>query len=322
MPTAAAAKLVTVFGLLGKVEASYAASTSLASATDGILLAAEAVGAISWVHKGEHAPAAWAGGVYLSAAPSGRAVKLPVKIEARGAGATYTTAVVPPDLHTLLRCSGHAATLAAAAYTYTPVSTGFDSGSFAAYARGELFSINGAYADMSFAIDAGGFCVFDFTIDGLMSDPTDVTLPTITYNTTQPAKAESLAVAIGAWSAPTVKKLTFKKGFVVGPRLDMNQAGHAGFACGRRKPELVITVEEPAIATFDPYAAWKAGTTEAISFTIGSAANNKMTFNAAQGQITDVKASAEGPVGTLDLTISCNMTLGGANDDYKITFAA
>jgi hypothetical protein len=325
--TAAAAKLVTVWGLLGKLESAYGGGATMTTTTDGIMLSEEAIASLTHIHSGEHAPAAGAGGIWAPTAPSGRAIALPVKCEARGFGTAYSATNLPPDVNVLLRISGHSATVVTTggseSVTYAPITppiVAAASGAFSAYTRGQLWPITGAFADMGFDID-GQFLVFNFDLQGLVGAPTDVALPAITYSAQQPCRAETVALAIGSWS-PVVRKVSFKKNTVISARADKNAAGHGGFALGRRSPQLTVTVEAPTLATLDPYADQSAGTPRAILFTVGAAAYKRAKFNAPQCYLTPdgIKEGADGNVATTELTYQCAMSAPGSDNDYTIVF--
>lgn len=328
MPTSAAAKLVTVWGLLGKSESGYGTAATMTTTVDGILLMEEAVAQIGYLHDGEHAPNAGSGGMWRPAAPSGKYAKFTAKCEVRGAGTAYAAATLPPDVPVLMLASGHSKTVATTggseSVTFaniTPPLVAATSASFDAYARGMKFPMTGAYADFGFDLEAGGFIVFNFDVQALCGAPTDVTLPTITYSAVQPAKAASITLTIGSWS-PVVRKVSFKKNAVITARADANQAGHAGFAIGRRAPEITITVESPAIATGDPWGDQLAGTARAIALTVGATQYNRVKFNAAQAYLKadGIKEGSDGGIATLDLTYRLATSTPGAEDDYTVVF--
>lgn len=326
--TAAAAKLVTVWGMLAKVEASYGAGATMTTTADGVLLSEEALAELSFLHDGAHAPAAGAGGFWLPDAPSGKSVKFSAKVEGRGSGTAYAAAMVPPDIHTLLRASGHSATITTTggseSVVYAPITppvTAATSAALTLYTRGQKWDVTGAFADVGFEIDAGGFMVFNFDVQGLVAAPTDVTLPSITYSAVQPPKAASLVCTIGG-TTHVVRRIVFKKGAVISPRADAAASGaHAGFAFGRRSPTLTVTFETPALATQDIYADQLAGTARAIAITVGSTQYKRLKFAAANAVIMadGIKESADGAVALVEVTYRLAQSTPAADDDYSIT---
>ena len=323
----AATKVVSILGLLGKVESSYGAGATLAAATEGILLVEDAVMALSYLHSGEHDFTAGTGGNRERGAPSGGEGQFTARVEARGSNAAYSSSEVPMDLHVLMRISGHSATVdttpSSEKYTYDPVSSGFTSAAFESYARGEKYVMDSAYSDFGFTVEAPGFAIFEFGVRGVVApgaDITDVTLPSITYDTFQPPNAESASVSIGGFTTGKVRRLSFSKNLEISPRADMNTTGHAGFTVGRRNPELEIQVEAEALATYNPYVDWDAGTAKAITFSVGATQYNKFDFTASKAILRNISLDADGPTALLNLTFGLYTSTPIANDDYSIVF--
>lgn len=318
-----AEKLVTLYGLLGNTEASYNAGGALAAASHGILLAEPVAMAIDYVHAGERGPAPGASGLLKRGKPSGRFGELTAKIEGRGRGSAYSGSNFPPDIHTLMRISGHSATvdttLNAEKVTYRPVSdrASFASGVFEGYARGQKYPITGAYADFTFMIDGPSFLMFEFALQGLIGIPTDVAVPAISYPGAEPPKAENIGLTIGAWS-PVVRKVGFKANRGRSARADVNGAGHQGFSLGRRNPELEITVEAVPLSVFDPYTARDSATSYAVTLTVGGVQYNKIQFTAAQAQIANVADEEDEDTALWTLTMPCAQSSPIANDDYEL----
>jgi hypothetical protein len=318
-----AEKLITLFGLLIKTEASYNAGGSLAAGVDGVLLMEPAEMSIGYVHAGERGRAPGSGGTLKRGAQSGRFGETTFKVEGRGRGAAYSASALP-EINALMRASGHGATVVVTAgvekVTYAPVSGGFASGVLEGYARGQKYPITGAYSDFGFAIDGPGFLVFEFATSGLLGLPTDVAVPAITYVGADPPKAESIALTIGAWS-PVVRSLNFKANRRRSARANVNSAGHQGFSMGGRGPVLEITVEAPSLATFDPYTARQLATAYAVDLQVGQTQYNRIAFSAAQAQISEVSDGADEETALWTLTMPCSPTTPIANDDYQLVFS-
>lgn len=317
-------KLVTLYGLTGKTEASYKAGGALAL-TDGILLAEPANMTIDFVHDGARAPNPGNSGQARRAKPSGASGAFAAKIEAAGAGATYSASVLAQVLHTLMRISGHGATLDSTAgaqkYTFAPVSSGFASGVLNAYARGQLYPLTGAYADFSFSFDGPGFLMMEFAVQGLIGAVSDVSVPAITYpNHAVPPKCENIALSIGGTSF-VVRKGSFKANRKISPRADVNAAGHAGFTLGTRAPTLELTVEAKALATFNPYTLRENGTVQAVTFTVGGTQFNRLVFTASQAQITGVTEEADEDTALWTLAFALSTSGPAAEDDYSLVLS-
>lgn len=319
-----APKSITLFGLLAKLEASYNDGGVLAAATDGILLSEPAQLVPNYAHDGARSRANGTGGTLSRAAPSGRFGDVTIMNEARGLGAAYGAAALP-EANVLLRASGHSATVDATpgseSVTYRPISdhTAYASAVIEAYARGEKYPLTGVYGDFNFSMDGPGFLMLEFPISGLMGLPTDVAVPVITYPTVKPPKADSITLAIGAWN-PVVQSLRFRANRRRSPRHRLNAGGHRGFSMGGRAPELEVVVEQPALATFDAYAARDQATEYAIALQVGATQFNRMKFNAAVGQIVNIDPTDDDETPLWTLTIALSPSSPTADDDYEFVF--
>lgn len=294
----AAEKLVTLFGLLGKLEGSYDGGGSLSNATDGLLMMEPVVMGLEYVHSGERGQQPGAGGVIERAAKSGLFGEFAPRFEGRGSGVEYTAAVYPPDLHVMMLIAGHAgaSTLKAggvlAAWTYTPESgpTGFDSGVFEGYSRGQMYPIQACYAGLNITGEAGGFAIFEFPAFGKVTIPTDVSLPVITYQdlSARPPKLTNLNLKIGGVNSGwKLRSFAFNMNRAIDPRPDASGDGHAGYSPGRREATLELVVEARAVATFDPFTQRDTSASLAVSLEVGaplpSAATATGTATSANG---------------------------------------
>jgi hypothetical protein len=319
-----ALKLVTLYGLLIKLEASYNAGGGVAAATDGVLLMEPADLSIGYVHEGERGRAPGSGGRLRRGRPSGKFGETTLKVEGRGRGSAYGASALP-EVHALMRLSGHNAvvdsTLSSEKVTYTPASALADFGSGVAegYARGQKYPLTGIYADFGFTIDGPGFLVFEFPISGLVGTVADASVPAITYSGAEPPKAVSIALTIGAFS-PVVRSVSFKANRKRSARADVNAPGHKGFSMGSREPEMEIVVEAAALATFDPYAARDQATQYAVELTVGDTQYNRMKFTAAKAQIANVVDGEDEETALWTLTMPLAPSTPVANDDYEFAF--
>src|SRR5581483_7647925 len=152
------AKSPRILGLTGKLEASYGAGGAPSASTDGIQLAETPQITIGYGYNGDRPAPPGTMGYQRRAQPNGRTASVPFKAEVKGAGAAYSSSVVP-SIHTLLRICGFDAAVTTTVgaekwvYTPTPGPVGYGSGVFNAYARGELYPLTGAYADWTLTGD-------------------------------------------------------------------------------------------------------------------------------------------------------------------------
>lgn len=331
---AATEKVVTLFGLRGLAEGSYAGSTFPLTSPDPILMTEPVEAEISYAHGGERGQQPGAGGQLQRTAKSGRAVAFPYSVEGRGSGAAYSssTPVTPQDVHLGFLISGHAATHVdtpgSETVTYAPESSGFDSGAFEGFAREEEIRVEGAYATMSFEAEAGGHGIFTFEVQGLLDAlPSDAVLPSLSYQnpSTQPPKIENIALDINGVTGWVVRSISFEQNRALHARADANatatSVAHAGFTPGRVEPSLTIVVEARALATFNAYSLAEASTKmSALTLQIGATQYNKYKLTAAQAQLVNVTPDSDGDTALWELEFMLAASTPVANDWYSWLF--
>lgn len=323
-------KLITIFGLLFKEEASYGAGGILAAATDGIQLAELPELNPEWANTGERVAPPGTLGYQRRVTPSGATVQFPLRIEPKGAGAAYSASVVP-NIHRLLKACGFDAVLTASvgtekwAYSFLPSQDAPISGVAELYGRGEKYPATGILLDLEAEFDGPGVPLITLTARALLGDPVDAAVPAITYPlaTILPPKA----VGAGLFTLNGVANLELRRaristGWEFTPRVNMNAAsGHAGWARGRRTPTAEFTFETPAKATLNPEQLWRDATEMAAAINVGSVQYNRHKWVMPKFQLSaPPAASADGSVALTTVTGQLNPSALGANDELTITF--
>src|ERR1035437_3562385 len=113
-------KSIIGIALLAKIEASYNSGGTLSTSTDGVQVATLPEFDLAYSFDGARPTPPGTSGGQLRTMPSGRTAKSKISIEAKGAGAAYTSASVPP-MHVFLRASGMSASIVSGtSYTYVP----------------------------------------------------------------------------------------------------------------------------------------------------------------------------------------------------------
>lgn len=338
----ASIKQRTKFGLLAKVETTYATDSTPAAGTDGVQLSAlPEPNMDEYLYDGSRGLAPGSGGKLPMAPPSGLQFSSSFEMQPVGAGAAYSAGVVPPGVHAMLRASGMEAVGSFGAgtekYTYNPESgpTGFDSLTVEAYVNGQMYRGRGVYNTFSIAIEGPGIPTWTFESQGIgHAAPTDVAVPSITYPpaTRIPPKAVSIAFTIGTgtpFAAAKVRGFSFSMNREMSPRADDNSTGHAGFTPGRRGPTLEVTIEQVNLATVDP---WYTATTfnpykmkeemdlVLVSLAIGSVQYNRYKLNIPTAQLITVEDGEDGSTSTWTLTFACMLSGPATDDDFNIVF--
>ena len=335
-----APKLITTFGVLAKYESTYNAGGTAAAAADGIQVCANPIVAVNYAHDGKrpHPPGTSSAGL-TRVAPSGRYASGQFKIQSKGAGAPYSSSVVPRDVDVLLRACGFGRTIVTTggseSVTYAPVSgaqTGnaFQSAFLNVYGKAELYVINGLYADLTIDLLGPQPVEFTFDWDGTMTtDVADATLPAITYAPTLlPPKSTNVAFTLGAFTSGLIRKAQLKLNRKRTPRVNINASGHAGWSLGDRDPMLTVTVESMALPStpynastaIDPYKLRDLATSLALSMTIGSVQYNRFTISSGNAQIVDVKEVEDGASACWELSIDLSASNASAEDDISIAY--
>ena len=319
-------KSVICYGVLAKKEASYAATnTAFSTTTDSVLVSELPTLDISYVYDGARPNAPSSAGALPFVAPTGRFAESSLTMEARGSGSAYTSAAtVPPDVHALLLAAGMSASYAAGEITYAPVSA-CDEGDSAAlqfFGRGQRYTVIGGRTTFTLAADGASAAIYTFNMSGIVSGSVvDQTVANISYNQTLPPKTDNIALTLGTFTTAVVRSFSLDYGRELTPRLDLNKAdAHAGFAGGRRDVTFTVSIETPAISSFDILELQRNATEFATSFTIGSVAGNEITVSLPQCQIIGVSNSEDGPISISELTIKPSADIG-LNNDISIVYS-
>lgn len=332
-----APKAITVIGFQAKVEASYNAGGTTASATDGIQLAEYMDLQMKYANDGTRVMPPGTTGTQRRAIPTGRTGVGTAKFEPRGAGAAYS-ASVKPNVSTMMRAAGHDETIVTTpgseSVAYTPTAGPTSYASFVAdfFARGEQYHLTGGYSDFNFGFQKpGDVPLFEFPLMGLMAAGaiTEAAVPNITYPSTDPPVASSILFTLGTLTGAKVRKLGFKMGRKISERLDANGTTHGGFGPARRNPVLEVTLEAlPWVTTpftgptaLDPYSLWESANENTLSFQFGSAQYKRIKFSAPKAQImAEPKLEKEEQAALWTLSFQLNPSALNANDEYSVKF--
>jgi hypothetical protein len=287
-----AQKLVDLFGLMVKAEATYKAGATMVLADDGVELFEPTQMSLTPIHTGERGNNPATGATRTKAPAVAFAGEWSPRFEFRGPGAAPSASVFAKDIHTYLRASGHKATLTAGTkWDYIPAASQADMVSVAAelYAREQKYVAIGCYADMELAVDQDAGVFFTFPTKGVVdADPTDVVVPAIIYPTLVGPRAVNLVLTVGGVALVGVQSVKLTAGRTVFVRKDLNATGHGGFGLSvTRQPRLEVLAEAAALATYNPYGDHRAATARALAFTIGTAAFNRLKFAAPNAQLVE-----------------------------------
>lgn len=337
------AKLLHVIGLLAKEESTYGTPVSLTTTADGVQMQYKdhkvaAPMSIDYSFDGDIGPSISNLGQQPRVSPAGRSVKGDLLFRSRPGGAAYSASVVP-SLHRIFKASGFDAAVTTGAgvekWTYTPSAPGVigTSLTLGLYTRGELWSVAGAVGSLKFDAPDPAPPVWTWGAMGIIPAlPTDASAPSITYplQTVPPNLASSIVLTLGNLSAnAVVMSSAFDMQSTFAPRVAQSGgAAHLGFVMEDRKPIMKVVLEATALTStpftsstlFDPYNLRDNATTIAASLVFGSTQYFKQKINFPQCQVSNVALQNNGPIATVELTLSAFNSTASAADDVNIVF--
>ncbi len=292
-------------GLLAKVESTYGTDPTPTAADNGVRVSERLWSSMTIEHAFLNRREGLAGFGILPGTPAartGRMATLEIAWDCRGAGAAYADATpgpaVLPEASPLLRACGFSETVVetggSESVTYTHTGTGHSSCTIYAYSGNKLFNVNGCRGTLRWPLTAGEFGIMRFTMQGFItSDPTEVALPSITYDSVVSPTAVGASLAVGGWSPDVLSAEFDLAGNVV--RVDSANASDAivSFEISEMNPSVVISAKLPAIATYNPYENMQNATANDIDWTLGSTQYNRVKFDAKSKAYLEAIAHAD-----------------------------
>jgi len=275
--------------ILAKEESTYGTDAAPVAATDGVRVTERVWSTFTPSFVFPNAREDVGNGLIagVPAAPKGRIGVIDIAWEARGSG----TAGTAPEAGPLFVACGMSETIVAVtSVTYAPIDTGHGSATVWAYAGGKLFKLVGCRGTWTWEVRAGLLGIVRFNMQGIITaEVTEVAMPAVTYQAQIPEAAVGLGLAVGGWSPDVIQSDT-ALGNTVSRLDDGNAADGVGlFAITKTEPTFVLNAREVALATYDPYAIWKARTVQDADQTLGATAGNLMALDVnAGGYITNV----------------------------------
>lgn len=331
---AAPDKRSLVYGFLLDKEATYGTATTPSNLTDQVLMQFSdryqaSLGVEAFDFDGSLGMSVQDLGELKRVAMSGKSISADIPVRAKGAGIAYA-AGTKPELHAAFEVSGFTATgsFTGGSEKWTYALTG-DTASYASatcyfYGHGELRKAKGVVANWSYAFDNQAPPIHTFRLLGIYEGSlTDVAVPAITYlyPTIVPPLAGASTITVGSWT-PVVYSGSFDLGRAIdNPRVPINGSGtHLGFLPGGVQSRLKLTVERPALATYNYETVRDAATSAAINLQFGSTQYNKWKHTLGTAYLISATPSTRNSVATLDLEYACVNSAPGTEDSSVILF--
>jgi hypothetical protein len=331
---AAPDKRSLVYGFLLDKESTYGTATTPSSSTDQVLMQFSdryqaTLGVEAFDFDGDIGVSSADLGELKRVAMSGKSISADIPVRAKGAGVAYA-AGTKPELHAALEVSGFTATgsFTASSEKWTYALTG-DVAAYASatcyyYGHGELRKSKGTVANWSFSFDNQAPPIHTFRLLGIYEGSlTDVAVPAITYlyPTIVPPLAGNSTITIGSWT-PVIYSGSFDLGRAIdNPRVPLNNTGtHLGYLPGGHAARLRLTVERPALATYNYETIRDAATSAAITMVFGSTQYNRWKVNLDTAYLISATPSTRNSVATLDLEYACVNSAPGTEDAVEVVF--
>lgn len=235
--------------------------------------------------------------------PRGRMMDVDLTVRAIGAGAAYSSVTpVRPESDPLLRSAAlsrvHVDTGGSETVTYAFADSGHSSCTLYFYAGGKLFKVRGFRSNLTWNPLAGELGTFRFRGQGLLDAPTEVAVPSITYDSVDQPAAVGMGLAIvpngfSSWG-PHAVGMEFTTGYEIDRFDDPNAAdGIEGFFIGETGPRFSF---EPRVEDLSDYAGYAHAATRVdhtIDFTLGSTQYNRLSLAVTLAHLTSDPTPSE-----------------------------
>ncbi len=257
--------------LLAKVEATYNADAVPVAGTDAVLVENLSF-SFDGARMAERMPVRASLGKVKSIF-AGTLAQLTFDVELKGSGAAGTA----PELGVLLKGCGFSETVVAStSVTYKHASSGHSSLTLYYFEDGLRYIITGARGAVTLGMQTGQTGKLSFTFTGHVSGPTDVVLPTATYNAQVPAPVIAGAFSMDSFSA-VVSKIDCDWGIEIGKPDNLSASdGYGQITITGRAVTGTVDPEATLVAAYDWVTKWKSSASYALaSGPIGSVAGNR-----------------------------------------------
>jgi hypothetical protein len=313
-----------IFGVLVKIEATPLTDAVPVAGTDAVRVVGIPVLKYGFLESGSRDDVVTGQlGAAERAIPAGRFGSIDLILELRGAGAAYSASVVP-EADALLRMSGCGKTLVTTggseSILYTTLDSGNETGTVYCYSAGKLFKLVGCVATLKFNAEAAKRGLWTFSVTGKMvSDPTEVALPALTFSSVLPPLFHTSTATIGAWSSAAgsdplvLKSVSVDFNNTVTERASAGAAdGLAGYLVSDRRVRQEEVVEVPLLTSFDIFAAAKlTGASNPLStWQLGTAQYNRMKGQTGRWALEAPDLGAVASINTAKL--AGNLIIGAA----------
>lgn len=240
--------------------------------------------------------------------------KVSFKAEFKGSGAAGTA----PELTALLQgCALSETIVGGVSVTYEPASTGRKTITIYYFQDGLRYILTGCVGTVGFTIETGGKIMCEFEFTGHSSAPTDVALPSGTYDSTLPIPLINIPFTVGGF-AGKIQNFSFSMGNEIATPDDLSSSdGYGELTVTKRNVTGQINPEHDLVANKDWETELRSGTASVLSIgSIGSVAGNIIDFDMPAIYYTGASPSDRSNIRTLDMPFAANENTG--DDEVSI----
>lgn len=252
---------------------------------------------------------------YLGNSPSlisNSRVSVTFQVELAGSGTLGTA----PRYGAVLQACGMSETIApSTSVTYAPVSALFSSATIYFNNDGVLHKATGCRGTFTINATVGQIPTIDFTMTGVYNAPTDTAAPSVTYAD----QASPLIFKEGNTSAfqffsyaGCLQSVTFDIANSIIYRELVNCTKEVLIT--DRRPSGTVMIEAPALSVKDYFNIAQTETTGNLTFLHGTTAGNRVTFNAAQCDVSNPSYGDQDGVQMLNIPYIAVPTTAGNNE--------
>lgn len=301
--------------ILIKIEVTYGTDSVPVEGTDALLIEN-----LSWSNEGlrmNERPAIRANINMLQQVYGGRLMSISFDVELKGSGGAVD---LPPEIGPALRACALGETINAAVdVTYEPVSTGAESVTIYYFQDGIRYILTGVRGNVSFALETGAIGKASFTMTGHAAVPTDVALPSPTYDGEVPVAVINTPFAIGGFSA-VINALNFDMGNTIATPPDMSAIdGYSQVQITKRDVNGSLDPEAVIVATDAPLADLESGALLALTTgKIGSGTGAEYAISSPGVYYRDVSPGDRDGVRTLETPIG--FAEGTGDDEVSLVY--
>jgi hypothetical protein len=242
--------------------------------------------------------------------------QLTFDVQLKGSGVAGTA----PEFAPLLKACYHDETIVAStSVTYAPISTAAESCTIYFNDDGKRYILLGCFGDMTFSADAGQAGRLSFTMTGHMALPTDVALPSPTF------EAAVAPVYLGASFlsdsfAAKISNLGFALGNVISKPSDVSATdGYGDLQVTARSLTGSFDPLDAVIATYAWESKWQNDTLVAIdSGLVGATAGNQWRIQFPTAQYREIGHADRDSIKSLEVGFTAVENTG--DDEYSLAF--